>query len=105
MQHHDRTKCSPNREHADTTRQPSRHTERPAGRLELLAELVAAARRLPPMTPEQREDQAVFFAYGNLALMRAYRNASPEKLAELLAMCRAAARPGNAHRKRREWQR
>jgi hypothetical protein len=32
-----------------------------------LEELMALARRLPPMSPRAREEQALDFAYGNLA--------------------------------------
>lgn len=54
-------------------------------------DLVRRARELPPMTEEQVKEQRASFAYGNLALMREYRDASPEKLEALRQMCRKAA--------------
>jgi hypothetical protein len=56
-----------------------------------LADLMRRARELPPMTEEQVKEQRASFAYGNLALMRKYRDASADVLAELRARCRRAA--------------
>lgn len=54
-------------------------------------DLVRRVRELPPMTEQERKEQRASFAYGNLALMREYRDASPEKLEALRQMCRSAA--------------
>lgn len=56
-----------------------------------LSEAVRRIRELPPMTEDERNEQAACFAYGNLALMREYHDASPEKLEALRQMCRKAA--------------
>ncbi len=58
---------------------------------EELADLIAKVRHLPAPTEAERNEFRASFAYGNLALMREYENASPEKLAELRALCRKAA--------------
>ncbi len=46
---------------------------------------------LPPMTEAEKREQAASWACGQMALMREYRDASPEKLAELRALCRRVA--------------
>ena len=44
---------------------------------EELNALVEAARKLPPMTPAQRREQAISFAYGNVNLDRVERGDPP----------------------------
>jgi hypothetical protein len=61
---------------------------------ETLEGLIAHARTLPPMTKEEQNEQAASFAFGNLALMKEYDNATPEQLEKLRQMCRSAARLG-----------
>lgn len=73
-----------------------RRTEAPERWQEILQHewdrLIDEARKLPPMTPEQREEQAASFAYGQLACMKKYTNATPEELEKLRALCRDAAK-------------
>lgn len=56
-----------------------------------LAELIRKARELPPMTPEEEREQAASFAYGQVALMKEWHDAPPEKLEELRQLCRRLA--------------
>lgn len=56
-----------------------------------LAELIEAARKLPPMTDEERREQAASFAFGQIALTREYADADADKLAALRALCRKMA--------------
>lgn len=56
-----------------------------------MADLIEAARKLGPMTDEQRREQAASFAFGNLALTSAWRDKSAPELAELRALCRELA--------------
>ncbi len=53
--------------------------------------LLQEIQKLLPMTERERREQAASFAYGNLALMKKYDNASPTTLAHLRDMCRKAA--------------
>jgi hypothetical protein len=44
-----------------------------------------------PMTPEQRREQTANFAFGQMACMREYANASAAELDNLRAVCRILA--------------
>lgn len=54
-------------------------------------ELVEVARKLPEMTEDEKNEQRASWAYGQMALTRAYHNATPEELCALRVMCRKAA--------------
>ena len=54
-------------------------------------QIVEALRGLPPMTEAERQEQRADWAYGQMACMSRYANATPEELAELRAMCRKEA--------------
>lgn len=68
-----------------------RETEIELGKQLELDALIVEIRNLPPMTQEQKAEQAASFAYGNIALTKEYRDAPPAKLEELRVLCRRAA--------------
>lgn len=56
----------------------------------VFAALVERA-RAPRMTEEERREQAASFAFGQMALMKEWRDAPPETLDKLRALCRRLA--------------
>lgn len=56
-----------------------------------MADLIEAARKLGPMTDEQRREQAASFAFGQLALTSAWADKAADELAELRQLCRELA--------------
>jgi hypothetical protein len=58
---------------------------------DVLADLIRRARELPEMTEDEKNEQRASWAYGQMACMSRYANATPEQLDALRAMCRKAA--------------
>lgn len=56
-----------------------------------LAALWEKVKALPPMTPAQRKAQRASWAYGQMACMSRYENATPEELAALWRLCLKAS--------------
>lgn len=56
-----------------------------------MIELIEAARKLGPMTDEQRREQNASFAFGNLALTSDWTNSSETELQALYTLCRNLA--------------
>lgn len=56
-----------------------------------LAALIEEARKLGPMTDEQRREQAASFAFGQIALTSQWRDRSAPELAKLRETCRQMA--------------
>lgn len=56
-----------------------------------MAALIEEARKLGPMTDEERREQAASFAFGQIALTKEWRDRPADELAQLRAHCRKLA--------------